>query len=504
MLRSMAQFWTLESIKGVLGGTWLARPSEECAVGGASIDSRTASPGQVFFALRGERVDGHAFVRMALERGAGLAIVDRPEALEDGLVQSVKSTRAILRVADVGAALLKLAAAYRKTLDMTKVIAVGGSNGKTTTTRLIEQVLRSGLKGTASVKSFNNAIGVPLTILNAKRTDQFLLCEVGTNAPGEILTLAEVVCPDIAVIVSIGREHLEGLKDLAGVAREEATLLRTLSKGGLAVLNADAPELNKATQRELAERAATSYTVLRFGSASDADLRVSDVQADAQGVRWMVNGRLRCEIGLLGEHNAWNATAALGVGRRLGLSEEQIVAALATAKGPEMRMQRHTVQRGSGQITMINDAYNANPESMLKALAALGAMESDGRRVVVIGEMLELGIESPALHAEVGRGVTAARPDVVVCVGSMMEHAARVIEQILPKTQLVRMLSADGEGASKIASLLQPGDLVLLKGSRRMGLERVLRALETGENLQSVMEGKPEMPMCMDRPKDAA
>jgi UDP-N-acetylmuramoyl-tripeptide--D-alanyl-D-alanine ligase len=499
----MASFWTLESVKGVLGGTWLARPSEESALGGASIDSRVVNPGQIFFALRGERVDGHAFVRGALERGAGLAIVDRPDALEAGLVDDVKSTRAILRVPDVGAALLKLAAAYRKTLEMTKVIAVGGSNGKTTTTRLIEHVLRSGLKGTASVKSFNNAIGVPLTILNARRTDQFLLCEVGTNAPGEILTLAEVVCPDIAVIVSIGREHLEGLKDLAGVAREEAALLRTLSKGGLAVWNADAPELARATQRELAERAATSYTELRFGAASDADLRVSEVRADAEGVRWLVNGRLPCAITLLGEHNAWNATAALAVGRRLGLSEEQIVTALATAKGPEMRMQRHSVQRDGGPITVINDAYNANPESMLKAFAALGAMESAGRRVVVMGEMLELGIESPALHAEVGRGVAAARPDVVVCVGSMMEHGARVIGQVMPKVQVVRMLSADGEGAATIASLLQPRDLVLLKGSRRMGLERVLKVLEAGGGCSSVVEAKPEVPVCAERPNAA-
>lgn len=502
----MASFWTLESIKSVLGGTWLARPSEEGTLGGASIDSRAVNVGQIFFALRGERVDGHAFVRGALERGAGLAIVDRPEALEDGLVQQLKSSRAILRVADVGAALLKLAAAYRKTLDMTKVIAVGGSNGKTTTTRLIEQVLRSGLRGTASIKSFNNAIGVPLTILNAKRTDQFLLCEVGTNAPGEILALTEVVCPDIAVITSIGREHLEGLKDLAGVAQEEATLLRTLNKGGLAILNADAPELTKATQRELAKRSAGTFSVVRFGSVSDADLRIGEVRADGTGVRWTVNGRLQCTIGLLGDHNAWNATAALAVGRRLGLSEEQIVNALATAKGPEMRMQPHVVKRSGGTITVINDAYNANPESMVKAFEAIGAMSVSpgGRRVLVIGEMLELGIESPALHAEVGRATELAKPDVVVCVGAMMEHAARVIGQVMPRVEVVRVLSADGEGAGQIAGLLHPGDLVLLKGSRRMGLERVLKALEASGGCTSVVEAKPDGSVCTERSKDAA
>jgi UDP-N-acetylmuramyl pentapeptide synthase len=269
------------------------------------------------------------------------------------------------------------------------------------------------------------------------------------------------------------------------------------------VLNADAPELTRATQRELAKRSAGTYSVVRFGSADDADLRISGVKADGSGVRWMVNGRLACAIGLLGEHNAWNATAALAVGRRLGLSEEQIVSALATAKGPEMRMQRHTVERAGGTITVINDAYNANPESMLRAFEAMGALESAGRRVVVMGEMLELGIESPALHAEVGRGVARATPDVVVCVGAMMEHAARVIGQILPKAQVVRMVNADGEGAAQIAGLLKVGDLVLLKGSRRMGLERVLKVLEMG-GVASVVEAKPEGAVCAERSKDAA
>jgi UDP-N-acetylmuramoyl-tripeptide--D-alanyl-D-alanine ligase len=493
-----ASFWTLESIKATLGGTWLARPvAEDVALGGASIDSRNVTAGQIFFALRGERVDGHTFVGSALERGAGLAIVDRAEALEDGLVARVKNTRAILRVADVGAALLKLGAAYRKTLDMTRVIAVGGSNGKTTTTRLIEQVLRTTLRGTASIKSFNNAIGVPLTILNARRTDQFLLCEVGTNAPGEILTLAEVVCPDIAVITSVGREHLELLKDLAGVAREEATLLRTLRPGGLAIFNADSPELAIAVQRELSDRGTTPAALLRFGIADHAEMRLSDVVADGSGVRWKINGRLACQIGLLGEHNAWNATAALAVARRLGLHEEHIVAALANAKGPEMRMERHVIAAAGGAIEVVNDAYNANPESMVKAFDALGAMEcGTGRRVLVIGEMLELGIESPALHAEVGRMTARAKPDLVVCVGSMMEHAARVIEQTQPGCAVVRTRSADGEGAAQIAALLRPGDLVLLKGSRRMGLERVLKELRgwngTGAGVEGVMEGKPD------------
>lgn len=500
-----ANFWTLESIKSVLGGSWLARPAgalddaaHEGKLGGASIDSRGIHPGQIFFALRGERVDGHAYVGAALERGAGLAIVDRPDALETGLIEQSRSSRAILCVADVGAALLKLATAYRKTLDMTRVIAVGGSNGKTTTTRLIEQVLRGSLRGTASVKSFNNAIGVPLTILNAKRTDQFLLCEVGTNSPGEILTLAQVVCPDIAVITSIGREHLELLVDLAGVAREEAAILRTLKPGGLAVLNADSPELAIAAQRELADRAGAAHSVLRFGAAAQAELRISDVQADAGGVRWKVNGRLECRTGLLGAHNCWNATAALAVGRRLGLQEGQIVASLATAKGPEMRMEHHSVPQSSGAIDVVNDAYNANPESMVKAFEAIGAMGASStgsgpaRRVLVLGEMLELGIESPALHAEVGRAAERAKPDLVVCVGAMMEHAARVIESTLPRCQVVRVRSADGEGAAQIASMLKQGDLVLLKGSRRMGLERVLKALQVGPGAAGVIEAKPD------------
>ena len=203
-------FWTPENLRVVLAGQWIRRPdvARTAALSGLSTDSRAIRSDQVFLALRGEKTDGHAYLASAAASGSPLLIVD-DEAAVAAASGTIGADVGVLKVADTGQALLKLAQAYRRTLDSTRVIAVGGSNGKTTTVRLIQSVLSGTLRGTASQKSFNNAVGVPLTILSARKGDQFLICEVGTNAPGEIAPLASVVEPDIAVITSIGREHLD-------------------------------------------------------------------------------------------------------------------------------------------------------------------------------------------------------------------------------------------------------------------------------------------------------
>ena len=479
----MSSFWKLENVKAALGGSWLARPSQDSAGGtglaGACIDSRQLKPGQVFFAFRGEKVDGHAFVESVLAAGAGLAVVDRPESLPEGLLRRVATTNAIVQVPDVGAALLRLAAAYRKTLDMTRVIAVGGSNGKTTTTRLIQQVLSSSLRGVSSPKSFNNSIGVPYTILQAKRTDQYLVCEVGTNAPGEIAALAEVIQPDVAVITSIGREHLELLGSLEGVAREEASLLRWLRPNGCAVLNADAPFLAEAARRAFGENGSQEHTLVRFGTAAEAEFRISDVTSRLDGVEFQINGNLAVKLPMLGLHNAHNAAAACAVGRRLGLTQEQILAGLAQARGPEMRMELNHLALAGGQVTIINDAYNANPDSVtagLQTFAALAGDAAGARRVVVLGDMLELGADGPMYHQEIGRLLAdLGCADLAIFVGELMTHACAAASPGFA-AGVCRSYAAGAESAIEIASLFEPGDLVYLKGSRGMALERVLKA----------------------------
>ncbi|MDX2146201.1 MAG: UDP-N-acetylmuramoyl-tripeptide--D-alanyl-D-alanine ligase [Planctomycetota bacterium] len=492
-------FWTLDSIKSIVGGTWICRPESlaeriaagETPLGGVSTDTRTIRPGNVFFALRGDRFDGTAFVAAAARGGAPLAIVnphDGPGESHPVLAALEPEARASMGVLvapdDTGAALLRLAGAYRKTLEGTRVIAVGGSNGKTTTTQLIHAVLGEQFRGSASIKSFNNAVGVPLTIFGARKGDQYLVCEVGTNAPGELATLASVIAPDIAVITSIGREHLEGLGSLAGVAREEASLLSFLRPGGVAIVPADAPELGDAIRVLAIGEGARAPTFVRFGVGEQADLRVTSVEAsrspETPGVRFQLNGRFWYQIPLVGEHNALNAAAAIGVARRLGMVQADIERGLLSARGPAMRMELRSATFAGGELRVLNDAYNANPDSMLAAIRTLATLGAGAtRRVAILGDMLELGPSSRELHAEIGRAIASSgTADLCVFVGEHMQHAAAIVRTTSPQTRVVNVPSSEPAEVALMLRELRPGDFVLLKGSRRMALERVLVAIE--------------------------
>ncbi|MBC7834398.1 MAG: UDP-N-acetylmuramoyl-tripeptide--D-alanyl-D-alanine ligase [Phycisphaerales bacterium] len=476
------KFWTTDKVRVAAGGSWIARaPQGEIELNGLSTDTRSIRPGQAFLALRGDRHDGHAYLRDAVNAGAALLIIDRPEVVPPGVGGSggtgagsgvFSRPVAIIKVADTGRALLKMAGVYRKTLSRTRVIAVGGSNGKTTTTRLIDTLLATKLRGTASQKSFNNAVGVPLTILSASGSDQYLICEVGTNAPGEIGMLAEVIEPEVAVITSIGREHLEGLSTLEGVAREEAQILTYLRPGGLAVVTADAPQL--------AEHLRCVPNVVTFGRSDKADLRLTGVEhvtsADGRvSLRFTVNDRQTCTLPMIGEHNALNALAALAVARRLGISEGVIGDALAAATAPAMRLERVNICG----IEVINDAYNANPESTIAAVRTLASLGANAkRRIAVLGDMLELGAAAPDAHREVAQAVLdAGNIDKVVIVGHLGLYTAERLARDWAYGRYVLESDLDAGQAKNVAALFEPGDLVLLKGSRRMRLERVLEAL---------------------------
>jgi UDP-N-acetylmuramoyl-tripeptide--D-alanyl-D-alanine ligase len=491
-------FWNPDNIRVACGGSWASRPAQielpkdrpadlplpdlHAPITGVSTDSRTIRKGQMFIALRGENFDGHRFVADAVVAGAPVVVVDDAAGVPAG---DTLGGCGVLRVADTGKALLRIAGAYRESLKRTKVIAVCGSNGKTTTTRLIDHLLGRTLRGTASQKSFNNAVGVPLTILSAKESDQYLVCEVGTNHPGEIKLLAEVVRPDIAVITSIGREHLEGFGDLAGVAAEEATVLKHLRPGGWAVATADAPEL--------VEHLRGVKNLVTFGRTKEATLRLTEARHEiAQGRAWLeftVNGRQKHRMPLVGEHNALNAMAALAVARRLGVDDQKAADALTTAGAADMRLEIVKV----GGTTVLNDAYNANPDSMIAAIDTLIALKTagfgeGGRAVCVLGEMLEMGDASEAGHRAVAEMIAdrsrgGAGVDLVVLVGAGMEHAARALAGSgWPSDRLHHFQSADGTNAARIARLLGRRDLALVKGSRRVKLERVVAALKDGSS----------------------
>ncbi|HEX8875537.1 MAG TPA: UDP-N-acetylmuramoyl-tripeptide--D-alanyl-D-alanine ligase [Phycisphaerales bacterium] len=472
-------FWTLESIKSLLGGSWLARGTGSATpLAGVVIDSRLVKPGNVFLAMKGERVDGHAYLAAAKDAGAGLAIVEDATACG-----TLPSGLTVLKVDRTATALIRLATEYRTTLEGTRVVAVSGSNGKTTTTRLLHGVLGAHLRGVASQKSFNNAIGVPLTVLAAKPGDKFLICEVGTNAPGEIAELAEIVKPDISIITSIGREHLEGLGSLQGVIAEEAAIASGIQPGGVAIVP-DAPiEIVESVRARMMGAGHAKPNIVRFGVSAEAEWRVGGVDVDETGTSFTINGRMAFKTKLVGAHNAFNAAAVVAAARRFGLEDAAIAAALAEAGGAEYRLalEQH------GGISLLNDAYNANPDSMLaglKTFADLARRRNPARRIVVLGDMLELGDAAPDSHREIGDAVAAdASIDMAILVGPLMMFAAERLRKKWTGDKVVILPElSDDAAAARVAAMLRPGDFVFLKGSRRMGLERVARVVKDGKS----------------------
>lgn len=464
-------FWTLENLARVAADpskpiAHAALPRAPRAPLGFSIDSRSLTPGQVFVALKGEHVDGHRFVADAARRGASLAIVADRAAINPASPPDLP----ILQVHDPIAALARLASEYRRTLTKTLVVGVTGSAGKTTTTRLVAAALGGSgrLHGSHPAKSFNNAIGVPLTILNAKPDDDFLICEVGTSAPGEIDTLARIVRPDVGIITSIGRAHTEFLGSIQGVAREKSSLLRHISPAGLALV----PTPCDALEPFLAGLS----PLRRFGPGPLADFRLGAVENLPQGVRFEIVGSGWFSIPMLGEHNAMNALAAVAVARHAGLDDDQTRRGLLTAKGAPMRLERTHIS----QIELINDAYNANPESMRAAIHTLASIRTptDGRRVLILGDMLELGAASSAAHDEVMQAVNhhSDAIDLLCAVGPEMSRAARCLAHSI---DLHREPDFDAQAVARVAAALRPGDVALLKGSRGMRVERILEHLQT-------------------------
>ncbi len=458
-------FWTAERVRAATGGEWLVRPTPATTPLGASIDTRTLRRGEVFFALRGERTDGHRFVGAAADAGSSIAVVEDPSCV---VPADLPPGFAVLRVADAAGALLRLGAERRRALDGVRVVAVTGSNGKTTTTQLVRAALEGGgLRGSASVKSYNNALGVPLTLLGVREGDRFVVCEAGTNSPGEIATLADALRPDAAVITSIGRAHVEAFGSLDRIADEKFDLARAVPTGGLLVWNADAPCLPDlvATLR--------GVRTIGVGASASADLRITDIIESPDGVGFTLAGKGRFRLPLLGRHNAANAACAIAVARDFGLPNEAVREAFARFAPPGMRLERRRI----AGITLLNDAYNANPDSVLAGLSAFaGASAGAARRVVILGEMLELGPASAEAHREIARA--AARvADAAVFVGSRAADMADAWRDAGGGGTPAEIPTLDNGGANAVASLLRPGDAVLLKASRRLGLERVVEAL---------------------------
>jgi UDP-N-acetylmuramoyl-tripeptide--D-alanyl-D-alanine ligase len=442
----------------------LLHGSPESTVGRVCTDSRVARAGDLFIALRGERFDAHQFVTDVAAKGVAAVIVEKTKT------PLPPPACAVIAVDDTRMALARLAAAYRSGFDL-PVVAVGGSNGKTTTKELMAAVLRQRFNTLWSEASFNNDIGVPLTLLRLESGHEAAVLEVGTNHPGELAPLVGLVQPRIGVLTNIAREHLEFFGDLDGVAAEEGSLAEALPAGGTLFVNGDNTWCEAIAKRSRAR-------VVRAGLTENNDWRARDIQLSQSGAAFRVDGP-RAEIGgeyriqLLGRHQVTNALLAIGVGEALGLNRAEIQRGLAECAPAKMRMQlweRHGAW-------VLDDTYNANADSMGAALQALTELPCKGRRIAVLGDMAELGAHSEPAHAEVGRRAAELGVGQLFAVGRL----APVMAQAARAAGLTRVIEFPEiePAASALKQFLRAGDLVLLKASRAARMERVSEALRS-------------------------
>ena len=432
-----------------------------------SIDSRRLQTGDLFFAIRGDRFDGHDFLTQAAAGGAAAVVIEQDK------VPAPPPDCAVLVVDDTRRALGQLASGCRRDHAL-PVIAVGGSNGKTTTKELIAAVLGRKFITLKSEASFNNDIGVPLTLLQLTAAHQAAVVEAGTNHPGELARLVNLIQPGYAVITSIGREHLEFFGDVAGVAREEGMLAELLPAGGKLFINGDSEWAEPIGRR-------TAAAKIRVGLEAHNDWRAKNIRLDKNGLTFRVeapqaafNGEYR--LNLLGRHQAVNALLAMAVGAELGLSPAEVRAGLVACPPLKMRMQFWEVNG----IRVLDDAYNANTDSMLAALQTLCDLPLQGRRVAVLGDMNELGVHSGAAHQEIGRRAAELGVGQLFAVGKM----AAVTAAAARAAGLTRVMEFAGAEAAvpAVKGFLKAGDVVLFKASRTCRLETIAETLKLGKN----------------------
>ncbi|HKA28671.1 MAG TPA: UDP-N-acetylmuramoyl-tripeptide--D-alanyl-D-alanine ligase [Candidatus Binatia bacterium] len=441
----------------------LARLGERVRFTGVTTDTRTLRPGELFVAIRGATWDGHQYLGEAARRGAGAVLGER-EAIDQPLGCGVVVVRESL------AALGDLAAFHRRRRQA-HVLAVAGSNGKTTTKEMAAAILREAFGAAAVLQTRgtqNNLVGLPLTLLRLGESQRVAVVELGMNGPGEVWRLAEIAEPDAGVITCVAPEHLEGVGSLHGAAEAEAELFRRLRPSATAVVNADDPLVVAAAE-------AFPGRIVRFGTGGD--VRADEVSdGGLEGSRfslWVGAAASRVHLPVPGRHNVANALAAAALASIAGARLDHIRAALERFEAPSMRMQ---VERLPSGITVINDAYNANPASMAAALHTLAASAAT-RRVAVLGEMRELGAETESAHAELGRTAAAAALDLLVVLG---EHATLVRNGAVAAGMAPEriVLAVDhAEAGARLRDACRSGDLVLLKGSRGASLEAVLAHL---------------------------
>jgi UDP-N-acetylmuramoyl-tripeptide--D-alanyl-D-alanine ligase len=463
--------WHRNEILLATGGR-LVRKGKGDRFGEVVTDSNQVQRGSVFVALKGERLDGHRFVGQAVRHGARCVVVHRE------LHPSAYGAATVIKVADTLRALGDLAHQRRETYGP-KVLAITGSNGKTTSKEMLAAILdeaalkRKPLRGKIlkTEGNFNNLVGLPLTLLRLRKTNKVAVVELGTNHPGEIKRLAEIAAPDMGIITSVAAAHLEGLDSLAGVAREKGALFSGIRPGGMIAVNLDDPWVRRLGQRFEGQK-------ITYGAGGQVQVE-SWRSLGAKGM--MLDLRLgrrrsRVRLNFLGEHNIVNAAGAAAMAYGFGVSLAAIRRGLQKAKPFPMRMQVENWK----QVGIINDAYNANPASMEAAIKTLAGVECRGEKTAILGDMFELGRQTRRQHLQLGKQVARARIDRLYLLGAQANQVRRgALQSGMPAERIV--IGKDhADIADRLRSHLKCGDWLLFKGSRGMKMETALNQLKSG------------------------
>ncbi len=463
--------WSKAEILAATGGK-LWRDSRPKQFGEVVTDSTKVRAGSVFVALKGERHDGHRFIGDALRSGAACIIAHRAASrLNYGCATVVKVRDTLTALGDL--------AHFRREQLGPKVLAITGSNGKTTTKEMVAAILEEAVLGGARLRgrvlktegNFNNLVGLPLTLLRLRKRHKFAVVELGTNRPGEIRRLAEIADPDCGIITSVAAAHLEGLNSLAGVAREKGALYQNIRSGGMIAVNVDDPRVKKLAAKFKGKK-------ITYGERGRLRTRSWRMSGKGRLEFILQAGAERCKVRLnyIGQHNVANALGAAALALGAGVTLSAVRRGLGKAKPFSMRMQ---IEEWNG-IGIINDAYNANPASMKAALQTLVEVQCRGKRIAVLGDMFELGRHSDSEHRALGKAAASAALDGLYLLGAQAALVGKGARAGGMEPAKIIIGKDPGDLGGKLREHLRPGDWLLFKGSRGMKMERVLEALKRG------------------------
>lgn len=461
--------FTVDEILSATQGRWIGGEKKKVVFSGLSIDSRKIKPGELFIALRGDRFNGHDFIGQALEAGAAGVVFSEDRNLDF-------KSKVFIRVSDTLWALQEIARAHRSKFNI-PLIAITGSNGKTTTKELAASILAQKYRLLKNEGNLNNHIGVPLTLLRLESTHEVAVIEMGINRPGELTRLGEIAHPQAALITNVGPTHLEFLGDVAGVARAKGELLETLTPQGVAILNIDDEHYSVLASRVKGER-------ITFGLRPEAHVTASELnfypdRGTTFKLRMRINQKTQegqVALRVMGRHNVYNALAAAAVGLYLGMQLDMIRQGLEDFRPVSMRSQLLEL----GGFHILNDCYNANPASMRAAIETLAGLGSQGRQIAVLGDMLELGGLSEAAHREMGLAVAKAGIHRLITVGKLAREMACGALSGGMEARRVICCELPEEAGKVLLEIARPGDYILVKGSRGMKMERLIESVKAG------------------------